>query len=157
MQTSFPDLPFRDYGEALLHPDFHSATEATPRACLSTDLETLIHWDAFPVEIHNAIQSAAQRAHLSSVPFSLGISPIKSNVTNEEDLRAHAKYQMHVPVEEVSKMLGLKGGFIPAGAGDVAMMGDPDFSWIMGPEQPHPKLIVRASVTLCMCRSISLV
>lgn len=37
-----------------------------------TDFEELVHWDAFPTEIHTAIQSAVDRLALTTDPFEIG-------------------------------------------------------------------------------------
>jgi hypothetical protein len=69
-------------------------------------------------------------------------------VETEENVRAHATYALHIPVEEVLKMLGVKGRFALAG-GSSPVVGDPDFSWVVGPAQPRPKVMVCALVTVC--------
>ena len=69
---------------------------------------------------------------------------------NEESLRAHATFAFHEPVEEVLEMLGAKVWFTLSGGGNAAMVGNPDFSWVTSRTQPHPKVIVRGSVTACV-------
>ena len=153
MITSFPDLPFTDYGDALLNPAFRSAaksTDSTPQAYPRTDLDILTPWISFPTDIHEAIQSSTKRANLSPAPFPIPLLPKERVVANEEGLRSHAMVELHEPVVEVLKVLGVQGEFVLPGSGNVAIIGDPDFSWVKGSEQPHPKVIVRGSV-LCVC------
>jgi hypothetical protein len=71
-------------------------------------------------------------------------------VENEEKIRTHATVALHEAVEKVLAKLGVNGWFALPGGGNVAMVGDPDFSWIMSTRQPHPKVIVRLSVTTCV-------
>ena len=66
---------------------------------------------------------------------------------SEEKLRAHAGFALHEPVEDVLKLLGVVGSFDEPGYGNPALIGDPDYSWIMSEEQRHPKLVVRVSTT----------
>ena len=143
MQTSLPELPFTNYGKAELRPSAtHSTAKSTPRTYPRTDLQTLTPWTSFPDDIHQAIQSATARADLSSTPLHIKAWTETSFVGNEEDLRAHARFALHSPVEMVLEKLGVKGWFAMSGSGNVAIVGNPDFSWIMSPSQPHPKLIV---------------
>ena len=66
---------------------------------------------------------------------------------NEEAIRAHAIYALHCPVEEVLNKLGVTGSFYLSGGGNTAIVGSPDFSWIMDDTRPHPKIIVCAPFT----------
>jgi hypothetical protein len=50
---------------------------------------------------------------------------------------------LHAPVRAVLAMLGVEGRFTAPGGGNSAIIGDPDFSWVMGHEQLHPKVVVR--------------
>jgi hypothetical protein len=149
MQTSLPDLPFTNYGKAELRPT-HSTSKSTPRTYPRTDLHTLTPWTSFPNDIHQAIQSATARAHLPSTPFAIEVSTSTRSVENEESIRTHATVALHEAVEKVLERLGVNGWFAMPGGGNVAMVGDPDFSWIMSHTQPHPKVIVRLSVTTCV-------
>jgi len=68
---------------------------------------------------------------------------------NEERIRMHATIVLHEPVEEVLQMLGVKGHF-EYPDGNVAVVGDPDFLWVMTQshtQHPHPKVIVRKTIT----------
>jgi hypothetical protein len=151
MQTSLPDLPFTNYGKAELCPSgTHSTAKSTRRTYPRTDLNALKPWTSFPNDIHQAIQSATAHATLNSTPFPIDVWTKTSIVTNEEDLRAHARFALHAPVQEVLEMLGVNGRFDSPGGGNVAIVGDPDFSWIMSSTQPHPKAIVRIPVTTCL-------
>ena len=69
---------------------------------------------------------------------------------SEEEIRSYASFALHKPVEQVLEKLGVNGRFAPSGGGNVAIVGDPDFSWVIPNAQPHPKLIVRVSVTTCL-------
>jgi len=71
-------------------------------------------------------------------------------VANEEKIRAHATYALHTPVQDVLEKLGVNGDFALLGGGNVAVVGDPDFSWITRPTRSHPKVIVRVPVTTCL-------
>ena len=68
MQTSLPDLPFTNYGNAELRPfGTHSTAKAFEREFpTTTDLVTLIPWASFPDDIDQAIRSATANAHLLS-------------------------------------------------------------------------------------------
>jgi hypothetical protein len=147
MQTGLPDLPFPNYADAVLEPGgFHSAVRASRRTHPRTDLAVLTHWDSFVDDIHQAIQSTTSRANLPHTPFSIEAWNNIEYVENEASIRAHARSALHKPVEEVAHKLGISGRFrIPCG--NTAIIGDPDFSWIMNAAQPHPKLIVRLSTT----------
>ncbi|KAF8966458.1 hypothetical protein BDZ97DRAFT_1609004, partial [Flammula alnicola] len=94
MQTSFPELPFTDYGNAVLNPAFHSAAQSTPRVPVRTDLETLAPWTSFPLDIHKAIQSATKCANLPPAPFSIARSPKTRVVASEEKIRVHATVEL---------------------------------------------------------------
>ena len=146
MQTSLPDLPFTNYGKAELRTT-HSTGKSTQRTYPRTDLETLTPWTSFPNDIHQAIQSATARAHLPSTPFTIEASTSTRFVESEEKIRTHATVALHEAVEGVLAKLGVNGWFALPGGGNAAIVGDPDFSWIMSSRQPHPKVIVRLSVT----------
>ncbi|KAF8345189.1 hypothetical protein F5887DRAFT_1061817 [Amanita rubescens] len=142
MQTSFPDLPFTNHGDLNLKPT-HSTPSSTPRTYPRTDLQTLRAWESFPDDIHHAIRSATDSAHLSSTPFHIGAFTDPESVANEESIRAYAKFALHKPVREVLQKLGVNGDFESPGGGNPVIVGSPDFSWIVSPEcPPHPKLIV---------------
>ncbi|KIL70192.1 hypothetical protein M378DRAFT_7103 [Amanita muscaria Koide BX008] len=152
MQTSLPDLPFT-YARAEINPSgVHSAAKSTPRTYPRTDLTTLIPWTSFPMDIHQAVQSATTDARLSSTPFNIPFVATTSGVFvgNEEKIRAYAIWALHEPVEAVLRRLEVNGSFILPGSGEVGIVGDPDFSWITSgrgtcthSQTPsHPKLIV---------------
>ena len=146
MQTSLPDLPFTTYADAELKPGaLHSSAYSTPRSYPRTDLQTLSPWTSFPNDIHEAIQSAIARTHLPVAPFSITYWPKRTFVNSEEKIRAHAMVALHVPVEEVMEIFGVEGSFDSSNS---AIVGDPDFSWVTSPAQPHPKLIVYADHSL---------
>lgn len=153
MQTTLPDLPFSDYGKAELHTSgIHSSIKTTPRTHPRTDLQTFTPWTSFPEDIHQAIQSAAPNA--DNTPFEIEASKRTRIVKNEEGIRAHAIVTLHEPVEQVVKMLGVTGSFELSGGGNTAIVGSPDFSWIMdSKDQPHPKLIASVSSYYFMCIS----
>jgi hypothetical protein len=51
----------------------------------------------------------------------------------------------------VLQKLGVNGEFESPGGWNAAIVGSPDFSWIVSPEwHPHPKLIVRTPVAACL-------
>jgi hypothetical protein len=71
-------------------------------------------------------------------------------VENEEKIRTHPTVALHEAFEQVLKMLGVNGWFALPGSGNIAIVGDPNFLWIMSPTQLHPKVIVRVPVTSCI-------
>jgi hypothetical protein len=141
MQTSLPELPFI-HGNVTVE-DTHSSASSTKRAYPRTDLQTLRAWESFPGDIHDAIQSATARAHLSSTSFHIEVLTRPESVNDEESIRARAKYALHMPVQDVLRKLGVDGKFTSPTGGHVAIVGSPDFSWIVASDfQSHPKLIV---------------
>ena len=147
MQTSLPDLPFKNYGKAELCPSgVHSSSKLTRLTYPSTDLETFTPWTSFPDDIHYAIQFATTRAGLPSTPLHLGGYTGTTVVTNEEDIRTHAMFALHVIVQNMMKGFGIDGRFQSLGRGHAAkVVGNPDFSWISD-TAPHPKLIISTYV-----------
>jgi hypothetical protein len=101
---------------------------------------------SFLDDIHQAIQSIAAVANLPPT-FTVGVTGRNRYVENEERIRSHASVALHEPVEDVVNMLGAKGRFVTASS---AIIGAPDFSWIVGSTQSRPKLVVSASTTLCV-------
>jgi hypothetical protein len=153
MQTSLPDLPFTNYGDAVLHVSgIRSAAKYSARTYPRTDLRTLTPWTSFPNDIHQAILSANTRAHLPSTPFDIRGWTTDMVVRNEENIRTLATVALHIPAEDVLRKLGVHGSFdTPGGGNSAIVVGDPDFSWVMSPEaQPHPKVIVCVSVPTCV-------
>lgn len=65
--------------------------------------------------------------------------------------RVVANEELHEPVAEVLKILEVQGEFALPGSGNVAIVGDPDFSWVKVSKQPHPKIVVCESVAM-LCR-----
>jgi hypothetical protein len=146
MLSYLPELPFTTYGDADLDPlgprsSAHSTAWRFPR----TDLQTLIPWTSFHDDIHQAIQSATARSHLPSTPFSINCWEHQAIVSSEQEIRAHATTALHAPVQAVMAKFGVKGRFTTPGGSNSTIVGDPDFSWVMGHTQPHPKLVVRRS------------
>jgi hypothetical protein len=132
MQTSLPDLPFTNYGDAELRPNApRSASKATPRKYPRTNLETLMPWDSFPDDIDQVIQSAINHANLPLTPFILDIPTTSRFVENEKRFHVHATVALHEGVERVLQMFGVNGWFAMPGGGNAAIIGDPDFSWVM--------------------------
>jgi hypothetical protein len=154
MQTSLPDLPFTNYGDAVLDASgIHSAAKSSPRTYPRTDLQTLTPWTSFPNDIHQAILSATTHAHLLPTPFDINGWTWDTVVENEPRIHFHATGALHVPAEAVLKKLGVNGRFAMPGGGNSAIVGDPDFSWVMSPgAQPHPKVIVRVSATCVLVK-----
>lgn len=91
--------------------------------------------------------------HLSPASFPIPLMPKERAVANEEALRSHETVELHEPVADVLKALGVQGEFALPGSGNIAIVRNPDFSWVKGSKQPRPKIIVRWSVTtlLCVC------
>ena len=153
MQTSLPDLPFTNYGDAVLDASgIHSAAKSGLRTYPRTDLQTLTPWTSFPNDIHQAILSATTHAHLLPTPFDISGWTLDTVVENEQRIHTHATVALHVPAEVVLRRLGVNGRFAMPGGGNSAIVGDPDFSWVMSPGvQPHPKVIVCVCPYLCTC------
>lgn len=155
MQTSFPNLPYMNYGDAVLDPSgIHSAAKAGPRTYPRTDLQTLEPWTDFPKDVHEVIMSATTRARLPFTSFHIDGATWDTFVENEEKLRNHAWSALIVPIVFVLRKLGVNGRFRTPGGGNNAIIGDPDLSFVMSttPDQapPHPKTIVRVvSVSAC--------
>ncbi len=75
-------------------------------------------------------------------------------VESEEKIRAHAIFALHTPVESVVNKLGLQGTFRTPGSGNTAIVGSPDFSWIIDELNiPHPILVVSLLLTICVHNS----
>jgi hypothetical protein len=148
LETSFPDLPFMNHGDMSLKPSgTHSFAGSTPRAYPRTDLQTLRDWESFPNDVHRAILSATARASAQSTPFRIRAWTDSEFVANEERIRAYATVMLHKPVEDALAKLGMNGEFESPAGGNRAIVGSPDFSWIVSPGQPHPKLVVCVPAT----------
>ena len=145
MQTRLPNLPFMNHGTAEFDPvGAHSASTPTPQRFPRTDLRTLRLWASFSTDIHEAITA---RPNLPSTPFYIGPWTSSIPVEEEEDVRFCAKFALHEPVRAVLRILGVNGQF-SSGHGNVAVVGNPDLSWIStNNAQPRPKLVVRVPVT----------
>ncbi len=66
-----------------------------------------------------------------------------AQVFSEEDIRNHATGELHRTVQDVLKLLGVKGVFTAPGGGNHALIGDPDFSWLSIADRSwHSKLVV---------------
>lgn len=68
-------------------------------------------------------------------------------LSNEEGLRAHVFLELNPAVKGVVNKLGVQGRFDLPGAGNVTVVGNPDFSWIQGDGKMHPKLVVCPSIS----------
>jgi hypothetical protein len=66
-----------------------------------------------------------------------------SVVQSEEGLRCHAHVELHAAVWGVARALGVQGFFALPSSGNIAIVGEPDFSWISGGPRLQPKLVVR--------------
>jgi len=145
MQTSFPDLPF-PFAGAFIPSTFKSVVTCTPRAYPRTDLTTMCSWPSFLDDIDSAIQKAMVHNNIST-GTKLTVGPVVRRpqmIRCEEGLRGHAQSELHGAVLDVLARLGIEGEFYIPGGGGVAIVGEPDFSWIQdqGNMQPHPKLAV---------------
>ena len=143
MQTSLPNLPFTTYGDASFDPTApHSAAKCKPRMYPMTDLQTLTPWPSFPNEIDQCIRSATARSHLPYTTFAVRGLKYPNRVTNEETIRGHAMSALHMAVEHVLEMFGVRGWFTSP-SGNPAIVGDPDFSRIEDIlTRPQLKLVV---------------
>ena len=153
MQTSLPDLPFPDYGDAVpAASGIHSASKSSPRRHPRTDLQTLTPWTSFSNDIHQAILATTHAHLLPTTPFHVNGRTWNTVVENELRIHVHATVALLEPAEDVLRRLGVNGRFVMPGGGNSAIVGDPDFSWITssGTQRPHPKVIVRVSVPTCV-------
>jgi hypothetical protein len=137
MQTSLPHLPHDNYG--VIEPDpsgFRSSVKTSERAYPSTDLANLTPWVDFIGDIDRVIQSTARRANLTSATLTIE-EPFRGTTyaENEEKIRAHAIVALHGPVTQVANKLGVPGRFLIPGSGNAAIIGAPDFSWVMDNER----------------------
>jgi hypothetical protein len=147
MLAILPELPFTTYGDADLDPNGpRSDATSTPRRYPITDLETLTPWTSFCIDIQEAIQSATTRSRLPGTSFDISCFQGQTIVSSEEEIRGHAMSALHAPVQCVLAKLGVQGRFTTPGGGNSAVVGDPDFSWVMSFVQPHPKVVVRRSL-----------
>jgi hypothetical protein len=121
METSLPDLPYVQHGNAVLIAGFHSAVKTSPPTYPKTDLETFTPWTSFLDDVHQAIQSAAAAANLPPI-FTVGTGGRDRHVGNEEVIRSHAMVALHEPVEDVVNRLGVTGRFVVAGSGNPAII-----------------------------------
>jgi hypothetical protein len=64
---------------------------------------------------------------------------------SREALRLHVNWKLNKAVADVLKVLGIRGEFVLSGTGNIALVGNPDFTWVQGLDITHPKLIVRIS------------
>ena len=80
---------------------------------------------------------------MSPASFPIPLMPKERAVANEEALRSHETVELHEPVADVLKALGVQGEFALPGSGNIAIVRNPDFSWVKGSKQPRPKIIVR--------------
>ena len=153
MQTGLPRLPYVNYGKAI--PDLiRSSASANPRSHPRTDLKELVCWDSFPNEVHKAILSAMTSHGLTTKAFDIDGLTNDTIVESEEKVRAHAMFTLHTPVERVVNKLGLPGAFRTPASGNTAIVGSPDFSWIIDVLNiPHPILVVSLSLTTCIHNS----
>jgi hypothetical protein len=84
------------------------------------------------------------------MPFSIQAWTSTEYVKSEDDICAHARFALHKPVEEVAHKLGVSG-CLEDPHGNIAIIGEPNFSWVTSTAQPHPKLIVRVSTMHMYC------
>jgi hypothetical protein len=147
MLVTLPELAFTTYGDAVLDPNGpRSSARSTPRRYPRTDLQVLTPWTSFPTDIHQAIQAAAARSHLAlGAPLDIHCWQRQGTVSSEEEIRAHATTALHAPVEDVLTKFRVTGRFTVPGGGNSTIVGHPDYSWVMGYAQPHPKVVVRRS------------
>ncbi|EDR08523.1 uncharacterized protein LACBIDRAFT_297282 [Laccaria bicolor S238N-H82] len=140
MQTSLPDLPFRDYADAALDESgIYSTAQCGRRRHPRTDLKALTPWTSFPNDIHNAILAIPH----ARTPFHIDGPTSDAFVDSELTIHHHALDTLLRPAANVLMRLGVNGRFAQPGGGNSAIVGDPDFSWITSSaSQPHPKLTV---------------
>jgi len=83
------------------------------------------------------------------MPITIKVSTKTRFLENEERICVHAVVTLQEPVEVVLEILGVSRRFALSGW-NVAIVGDPDFSWVMSSTQLHPKVIVHLLVTTCV-------
>lgn len=146
VKTVFPTLSYKPMGFTWSQ-DTHSSVQTDHRTYPRTDLARFTPWDTFESEIHQAITTRMTAMNISSdIEYDIGLMPIKRRIVeNEEDVRYEVRAQLHDFVEEVLRILGIDGRFARSGAGNIQIVGDPDFSWVRNPTK-HPKVVVH-----CYC------
>ncbi len=151
MQTRLPDLPFPCKGIFSDPNDSRSSHESKPRAFPRTDLCALEKWTSFNLDIDNAIHSAMQEKGLpQNMQCTVGILYDEATqVWCEEEIRSHASGELHKAVQDVLKLLGIKGAFRVPGGGNRGLIGAPDFSWVSTGDG-HPKLVVQCFTCLVL-------
>ncbi|KAF8227904.1 hypothetical protein L208DRAFT_1070820, partial [Tricholoma matsutake] len=91
MQMSLQDLPFPDYGDAVLDASgIHSAAKSDPQKHPSTDLQTLMPWTSFQNDIHQAILATTHAHLLPTTPFHINGQTWNTIVENEPKIHFHA-------------------------------------------------------------------
>ena len=144
MQTNLPDLPF-PYIDIQVLPDYpKSLVKTSPRTYPRSDLTSLGLWTSFATEIHQAIEAAiVQSNSVPGMPLTVGNQiRMPTVVATKEELCVHTNIVLHQAVKSVLMELGIEGRFALSGGGNIAIIGNPDFSWVQGSNQQHPKLVV---------------
>lgn len=141
MQTSLPELPF-----PYIDPVYsrkHSAIRSTPRQYPHTDLQHLIPWESFHSDLHTAIEAACIARNIpTGTSLTVGTQLSRGRLVNDEEaLRAHAGFVLHMAAEDVLAHLGVIGDFTSS-VGSDAIVGAPDSSWV---ELGRPRLVVCVS------------
>jgi hypothetical protein len=91
------------------------------------------------------------RQHSASAQHPLKMIPLLK-AKRRSGLMLSLKNALHTPVQEVVNKLGLQGTFRTPGSGNTAIVGSPDFSWIIDALNiPHPILVVSSLFTICIC------
>jgi hypothetical protein len=144
MQTSLPDLPFPTIGIQVDPSMPKSAAKTTPRTFPRTDLKTFKLWTSFVKDIEEVIcTTMADHNLLPGTPLTVGnLYTEPTEVQNEEALRGHVNGELNPAIRGVVRVLGIEGLFVLPGSGNVALVGEPDFSWVSGGKRMHPKLVV---------------
>ena len=114
------------------------------RTSPTIDLGTLAPFTSFPNDMHQAIQSATTRALASDTFEHQCLDKV-----NHYEGRGRDPCPRNSRITSSSRTGGgdvwAKGRFVLSG-GNVATVGDPDFSWAVSSAQPNPKVIVCISL-----------
>jgi hypothetical protein len=142
MQPSLPDLPFPTIGIDLFMP--RSSANTGPRAYPRTDLAKLQPWTSFTSDIEDVIHTKMTECNIPhGTQLTVGCRKVQPpEIDCEEGLRSHADGELHEAVRGVLGALGIPGCFKLPSSGNIAIVGEPDFSWITRDTSPHPKLVV---------------
>lgn len=101
-------------------------------------------WASFSEDIDHAIRASMEKKGLPlGTKLTVGnLFKVPTRVQNEDKLRSHIDLELNAAAEGVLAALGTKGSFTLPGAGNAALIGDPDLTYVED-GSPQPKFSVR--------------